>query len=182
MTSSVNTAHFKIHSLIYVLLACLLLPAQAYCANSFIEYSRMSQSDTLRNVNTLGFYTIFKRETDHQYYAGIDLALFEPETATDNHMATRVTMGISGVSTVAPYAEIGVGLFDLLVRGNDSAQTCNSEQRSCNPDFYFRAGLRMNMTNHLAIGVFYEGVSFGDFEDELVGSHGYSGVNIGVRY
>jgi hypothetical protein len=166
--------------------ACLLAiflsaTPQAYGAQSFIEYSKMLRSDTLRDVNTLGFYTIFSQDSLLQYYLGIDLALFEPETAIDSHLATRITIGISGVGTIAPYADIGTGLFDILFRGNDSSQSCN-EQNDCQPDFYFRAGLRFKVSNHIAIGAFYEGVRFGDLQNELTGSHGYTGVNIGVRY
>jgi opacity protein-like surface antigen len=159
----------------------LLFSSQAHCARSMIEYSKMLRSDTLRDVNTLGFYTIFGQDRYAQYYLGIDLALFEPETATDSHFAARVAIGISGTGKFAPYADIGTGLADILFRGNDGSQSCN-EQNSCEPDFYFRAGLRIAITYHVHIGAFYEGVRFGDLQNELSGSHGYTGVNIGVRY
>jgi hypothetical protein len=164
-----------------LLIIGLLLSPQAYSANSFIEYSKMVRSDTLRDVNTLGFYTIFEHDRYIQYYAGIDLAMFEPDTAINSHLATRVTIGISGYGTFAPYADIGTGLFDLLFRGNNTTQACDQEN-NCEPDFYFRAGLRANVSQHIAIGVFYEGVRFGTLQTDLTGSHGYTGVNIGVRY
>lgn len=158
----------------------LLLSSQAFGANSFIEYSKMAHSSTLSDVNTLGFYTIFDHQQYVQSYAGIDLALFEIGSATNSHMSTRVLIGISGVGTIAPYADIGTGLLDILFRGN-SSQNCD-QQNNCEPDFYFRAGVRANVTQHIAIGVFYEGVRFGNTQTELTGSHGYTGVNIGVRY
>lgn len=182
MTSSVKHVPLKTFKFSYFFLLGLLFTTQANSANSYIEYSKMLHSDTLRAVNTLGFYTIFNQRRDHQYYAGIDLALFEANTASNNDLATRLAIGVSGTATLAPYAEIGTGLLDLLVRNNDSAQACDSTQRSCSADLYFRAGLRINATNHLSVGVFYEGVRFGRYQDELIGSHGYTGVNIGVRY
>lgn len=159
----------------------LLLSSQAYSANSFIEYSKMTHSSTLGDVNTLGFYTIFDHERYVQSYAGIDLALFEIGSATNSHLSTRILIGISGVGSIAPYADIGTGLLDVLFGGNNNSQDCN-QQNNCDPDFYFRAGVRANVTNHIAIGVFYEGVRFGNTQTELTGSHGYTGVNIGVRY
>jgi len=158
----------------------LLFASQAYSANSFIEYSKMTHSSTLRDVNTLGFYTIFDREHYVQSYAGIDLALFEIGDVSNSHISTRLLIGISGVGTIAPYADIGTGLLDILFGGNNS-QDCNQDN-NCDPDFYFRAGVRANITNHVSIGVFYEGVRFGNTQTELTGSHGYTGVNIGVRY
>jgi len=165
-----------------VLVACLLLPARAWSVDkSFIEYSLLSSSDTLRNVNVLGFYTIFNYQRNYAYYGGLEFALFEPETATDSELVTRVSIGIGGLNTFAPYAEIGIGLFDFLFRSNDSQQRCD-EELDCDPDFHFRAGMRVRVSNHVAFGLFYEGVSFGDFEDELSGSHGYIGTSIGIKF
>ena len=164
----------------YLIAFGLLLSPPAHSANSFIEYSKMTHSSTLGDVNTLGFYTIFDHEQYVQSYAGIDLALFEIGAATNSHMSTRVLVGISGVGAIAPYADIGTGLLDILFRGN-SSQNCD-QQNNCDPDFYFRAGVRANVSQHITIGVFYEGVRFGNTQTELTGSHGYTGVNIGVRY
>jgi len=180
-TSSDNTVRGQIYKYVCLLAVTLLVSPRAYCANNIIEYSKLLRSDTLRDVNTLGFYTVFAEDRLVQYYLGIDLALYEPETAIDSHLATGVAIGISGIGRFAPYADIGTGLFDILFRGNDGSQSCG-EQNNCEPDFYFRAGLRVAVTNHVSVGVFYQGVRFGDLQSELSGSHGYSGANIGVRY
>lgn len=164
-----------------LLFLVMLFSSQAYSANSLIEYSKMVHSDTLRDVNTLGFYTIFEHDVYFQYYAGIDLAMFEPSTATSAHMSPRVAIGISGIGAFAPFADVGTGLFDILFGGRNSSQDC-SQQNNCEPDFYFRAGMRIMATDHLSIGAFYEGVRFGNTQTELTGSHGYTAVNIGFRY
>lgn len=158
-----------------------MLPLQTQAAKSFIEYSKLVSSDTLHDMNGLGFYTIFEQARNYQYYAGIDIALFEASTAVDSEIATRVLIGISGTGTLSPYAEIGTGLFDLLFSGNDNSSNCD-QQRSCKPDVHFRTGLRINLSDHLDFGVFYEGVRFGEFQNTLKGSHGYTGVTVGVRY
>jgi hypothetical protein len=173
--------HIKLYKYARLMAFCLLFSSQAYGANSFIEYSKMTHSSTLGDVNTLGFYTIFDHQQYVQSYVGIDLALFEIGAATNSHMSTRVLIGISGVGPIAPYADIGTGLLDVLFGGNNNSQDCN-QQNNCDPDFYFRAGVRANVSQHIAIGVFYEGVRFGNTQTDLTGSHGYTGVNIGVRY
>lgn len=141
----------------------------------------MISSDTLHDMNGLGFYTIFQQASNYQYYAGIDIALFEASTAVDSEIATRVLIGISGTGTIAPYADIGTGLFDLLLNNDNNSNNCN-QNCSRRPDLHFRTGLRFNLSEHLDFGVFYEGVRFGDFQDTLKGSHGYTGVTVGVRY
>ncbi len=170
-----------LHNWIYPLALCLLFTSQGQAAKSFIEYSKLVSSDTLHDMNGLGFYTIFKHAADHQYYAGIDIALFQVSSLVDSEIATRVLIGVSGTGTFSPYAEIGTGLFDLLFPGNNNSNNCD-QQRSCKPDIHFRAGLRLNLTSHVTLGVFYEGVRFGEFQDTLNGSHGYTGVTVGVRY
>lgn len=164
-----------------LLLISLLISPQVFAAKSFIEYSKLARSDTLRDVNALGFYTIFSQARDHQLYLGLEIALFEPDAVLESEIATHFIMGIAGTGTFAPYAEVGVGLFDFLANGNDTAQVCN-EERNCEPNFVFRAGVRVMVSEYVAIGAFYQGVNFGDYQDRLVGSHGYTGVNIGVWY
>ena len=165
-----------------LLAVCLLVPLRAFGVDkSFIEYSLLSSSDTLRNVNVLGFYTVFNYQRNYAYYGGLEFALFEQETAIESELVARVTIGIGGLNSFAPYAEIGIGLFDFLFRSNDTQQRCD-EELDCDPDIHFRAGMRVRVSNQVSLGLFYEGVSFGDFEDELSGSHGYIGSSIGIRF
>ena len=163
-------------------LACMLLPvAPAYSQKSFIEYSMLSTSDTLHKVNTLGFYNVFSHKRNYSYYAGLDFALFEPKDALDNELDPRIVIGISGVDTIAPYAEVGIGLYDTLFRGKEDSQSC-SDENDCEPDVHFRVGLRIRAINNVSFGVFYEGVSFGDFQDRLSGAHSYTGTSISVKF
>ena len=165
-----------------VLLVSLLFPLRTPGMDkSFLEYSLLSSSDTLHKSNVLGFYSVFKVERNYAYYGGLDFALFEQETATDSELVSRVTIGIGGLNNFAPYAEVGIGLFDFLFRSNDTQQRCD-EELDCDPDIHFRAGMRVRVANHVAIGLFYEGVSFGDFKDELSDSHGYIGSSIAISF
>ena len=149
---------------------------------NLIEFSKLSTSDTLFDASTLGFFSNFEYQQDYVLYAGVELALFQEKTMTDGEMTTRVVMGMRGLGVFSPYAEIGVGLLDLLFRNKNQDTSNCTDQQQCDPDLHFRVGLRISVAEGVGIGLFHEDVHFGDFQDKLTGSHSYTGTSINVQF
>jgi opacity protein-like surface antigen len=165
-----------------LLLSCFGFAPTSLALSSLIEFSKRSSSDTLRDVSALGFYSFYTPQHDYALYAGIELAQFEPISPDESDTTTRVKMGISGISTFAPYAEVGTSLFDFLFNASNKDTDPCTEEKNCNPDYLYRVGLRINLESRLSLGLFYEGISFGDFQEKLTGTHNYTGATLGVRF
>ncbi len=161
---------------------CLLLASTASIAsnNGRFEYSNIIQSDNMLAMQSFSLYSAIARGAGVEPYVGAELVWYKLQSDQQYYFNSRVFIGLASGYRLTPFIEVGTNLIDFLILNSADNNTCDPSP--CDRDADVKAGLRFNMDERLSIGVFYQRLHFGRFQDILTGNHEIIGASVGLEF
>ncbi len=164
-----------------VTLALCCAPFAAQPDQGHIELTSLLNSKTLERQFSFSAYSPVRTGRRRlQMYGGMELAWFQINRNDDFLFNARVLLGVTNGQRLAPFAEIGTNLLDLLSLTSGDTRDCSQDQ--CDPDIDIKAGFRYRLDSRFSLSLFYQAIHFGNFHDRLTGNHDIVGASFGLHF